>query len=351
MLAHVTHILPITTIRRERTLPVPGKVVVRKGQKVGPTDVIAETKIAPEQMLLDISRGLGLPPHDADELLQFKAGAAVAQGDVLAGPVGISRRVVRAPSNGRIIVAGEGQVLLELESPPYELKAGMPGIISELIDDLGVIVETSGSLIQGVWGNGRVDFGLLLVLARAPDEPLKADRLDVSLRGSVVLAGSCDDPQVIKTAGELPLRGLILGSMDGQLLPTAAKARYPIIVLDGFGRRGINTAAYRLLSTSERREVTLNAEPWDRFTGYRPEVIIPLPASPETSATRETADFAPGQRVICLRAPYTGLIGTLVSLLPGLHALPNGVKTIVAEIDLEEGDRVVLPLANMNVLV
>jgi hypothetical protein len=351
MLAPVTHILPITTIRRERLLPVPGKVVVRKGQKVGPSDVIAEAEIAPEQMLLDIARGLGLPPHEADEYLQCKAGVSVAQGDVLAGPVGITRRVVRAPSNGRVVVAGEGQILLELESPPDELKAGMPGIISELIDDLGVIIETNGSLIQGVWGNGKVDIGLLLVLARTPDELLKADRLDVSLRGSVILAGCCEDPQVIKSAGELPLRGLILGSMDSQLIPIAARARYPIIVLDGFGRRGINSAAYRLLATSERREAALNAEPWDRFTGRRPEVIIPLPASPETLASRETAEFVHGQRVILLRAPYTGLIGTLASLPPGLIALPNGLKARVAEIDLEDGDRVVVPLANLNVLV
>lgn len=351
MQSPVTHILPLTTIRRERMLPVPGKVVVRKGQKVGATDVVAEAKVAPEQMLLDIARGLGLPPRDADEYLQCQAGTPVAQGDVLAGPVGITKRVVRAPRNGRVIVAGEGQILLELEGPPYELKAGIPGIVADLIDDQGVIIEACGALIQGVWGNGNIDFGLMLAMARSPDEALKTDRLDVSLRGSVVLAGCCEDPQVIKSGGELPLRGMILGSIDSKLLPVAAKARYPIVVLDGVGRRGMNSAAYKLLTTNERREVTLNAEPWDRFKGKRPEVVIPLPASAEAPAPRETAEFVPGQKVLVVRAPFTGLIGTLTALPSGFSILPNGLKTQVAEIDLEGGDHVVVPLANLEVLV
>jgi hypothetical protein len=34
MLAPVTHILPLATVQRQRVLPVPGRVLVRKGQEV-----------------------------------------------------------------------------------------------------------------------------------------------------------------------------------------------------------------------------------------------------------------------------------------------------------------------------
>jgi hypothetical protein len=351
MLAQVTHILPITLIRRERLLSSSGRVVVRKGQKVSATDVIAEFRLNPRHMLLDIARSLSLPVREADQNIQCQTGDQVSQGDVLAGPVGFTKRVVRAPQNGRVIVAGEGQILLELEGPPVELKAGIPGTVADLVGDRGAIIETSGALIQGVWGNNRIDFGLMHVLARSPEDELKPDRMDVSLRGSVVLGGYCRDPQSLKLGVELPLRGMILGSMDAALLPYALKVSYPIIVLDGIGRRPMNPTAYKLLSTNDKREVSLNAEGWDRFTGKRPEVVIPLPASGNTSLPRDVVEFLPGQTVLVTRAPYAGQIGTLSNILLGLSVLPSGIKAQAAEIRLENGDNVVVPLTNLEVLV
>jgi hypothetical protein len=51
-----------------------------------------------------------------------------------------------------------------------------------------VIIQTTGALIQGVWGNGRVDYGLLQVLARSAEEEFRPDRIDVS-EGAVVMGG------------------------------------------------------------------------------------------------------------------------------------------------------------------
>lgn len=351
MFAPVSHILPLTLIRRERLLPISGRVVVRKGQKVSATDVVAEARLAPEHMLLDIARSLGLSREQADQHIVCKAGSPVAQGDVLAGPVGFTQRLVRAPRSGKVIVAGDGQVLLELDAPPYELRAGLPGIVSELVSDRGVVIETTGALLQGVWGNGRVDFGLMYVLAKSPDDTLKPDQLDVSMRGSVILASYCANAEVLKAAGELPLRGLILGSMDSSLYAMAVKMRFPIIVLDGFGHIPMNSTAYKLLTSNNRREVTLNAEPRDRYREVRPEIVIELPAPEHVAPPRETDVFSPNQAVRILRAPYEGKVGVLIKVRSGRTSLPNGILTQVADVKLDNGETVIVPLANMEVLV
>lgn len=351
MLAPVTHILPLATVQRQRVLPVPGRVLVRKGQEIAAADTVAEVNLTPQHVVLDVARGLGLPVDKADKQVQRKAGERVSEDDVIAGPVGITKRVVRAPCSGRIIVVGSGQVLLEVDSPPFELRAGIPGEVVSLIPERGVVIENTGALVQGVWGNGRIDFGLMHALASRPEQTLTADQLDVSFRGSVILGGYCGQPDVLSTAADLPLRGLILSSMASSLVPLASNMPYPIIIVEGFGLLPMNAAAFNLLSTSDRRQVAINAEPWDRFADRRPEVFIPLPSDGRISPLRDTIEFAPDQRVRVVRAPQKSQIGTIVALLPGMQVFPSGVQGPAAQVRLENGEESVLPLANLEVLV
>jgi hypothetical protein len=350
MLASVTHILPVTTLRRQRLLPIPGRVTVRKGQKVSAADVVAEVKIAPEHMLLETARWLGVSQNKADASLHYRVGDVVGEGDVLAGPIGIARKVLRAPKTGAIVAAGGGQVLLQVASKPFELKAGLSGLVSELYDELGVEILTTGALIQGVWGNGRIDAGLMNVLMKSNHEVLSPDMLDVSQRGSIIFGGYCKDPNVITTAAEIPLRGIILSCMDSGLIPLAEKMPFPILVVEGFGDFPLTPAAFRLLSTNERREAALNAEPWDRLAGTRPEVVIPLPAPGNQPLPGEESTFTSGQKVRIVHAPQKGLSGVLVALRPGLVKLPNGIQTYAADVRLDGGETIMFPLVNLEVI-
>ncbi|HWQ83485.1 MAG TPA: hypothetical protein VN363_02900 [Anaerolineales bacterium] len=350
ILAPITHILPLTTIQRERVLPVPGKIIVRKGQKVSASDTLAEVDLNPEHMLLDLARGLGVSEDAVNETVQCRVGDLLAEGDIIAGPVGLARRVVRAPRRGRVELIGGGQALLALQTSPYELKAGLSGQVVELISDRGAVVEAVGSLIQGVWGNGLIDFGLMLVLAKSPDQILNASQLDVSMRGAVILGGHLEDAETLKTAADLPLRGLIIGSMDPELIPLAQQVPFPLIVMDGFGHRRMTPAAFRLLSTNERREVSINAEPWNRDTGARPEVVIPLPATGNPPVPRAALIFRVDQTVRVVKAPYAGMVGKINSLEPGLQVFPSGLRAKAAEVSLENGENVLLPIANLEVI-
>ena len=192
MLSRVSHILPLTTIRRARQLPCSGKILARSGQKISANDVIAEATLPSRHLMLDIERGLGLPAEKADELVQPQPGDLVQEGEVLAGPVGIMSRVVRAPQSGRVVAVRGGRLLLELETTTINVKAGFSGTVAELIPDRGAYIEAVGSLVQGFWGNGRIDVGMILMAVKKPDEEMTPDKLDVSMRGAVIVCGSCN---------------------------------------------------------------------------------------------------------------------------------------------------------------
>jgi hypothetical protein len=350
MLAPITHVLPLTTIVRERLLPVAGKVNAHMNQRVNPTDVIAEATFAREHVLLDVARTFGITANAADKLIKVQQGDRLIQGALVAESGGIIPRSIKAPRPGRVMVAGGGQVLMEVGDTRIELRAGLPGVVTQIIAERGVVIRTAGALVQGVWGNGRIDNGLMVNLLEKPDDILTSARLDVSLRGSVILGGQIRDAETLKVAAELPVRGLILSSLPSSLITNAYQMRFPIMVTEGFGAMPMNSAAFKLLTTNNKREATVNAEHFDRYTGNRPEVIIPLPISNEPDEPNNYEPFAVGQQVRMRRPPNVGMIGTISTVRPGLSLLPSGLRAPAADVRLENGESVIVPLVNIEVV-
>ncbi|MEJ5201925.1 MAG: hypothetical protein WHV66_06780 [Anaerolineales bacterium] len=345
----VTHFTPLTYLRRARLLPVAGRVQVRQGQRVVATDVIASADLNNEHVFIDVRRALHLArTEQAEALIEYKVGEKLQAGDIIAQTGGLFKRIVRAPVDGMVVAISKGQVTLEVPKTPFDLLAGLEGTVMEVIPERGAILETHGALVQGIWGNGKISQGVLLPLAESPEDALTVDRLDVSMRGGVVLAGTCSSAEAIKTAGDLPLRGLILGSMTADLIPLAMDAPCPIILTDGFGLMGMNTQAFRILATNEKRDVCLNACVYDPFAGERPEVVIPLPAQGKAAA--EVSELKPGLPVRLLGAPYHGKIGTFLELLPGLTELSNHLRVPAARVRLENEMLVTVPVMNLDVL-
>ena len=82
MLAPVLHVLPLTTIVRERLLPVLGKVNARVNQRVNPTDIVAEANFAREHVLLDVARTFGVSAIAADKMIRVKEGDRLTEGRI-----------------------------------------------------------------------------------------------------------------------------------------------------------------------------------------------------------------------------------------------------------------------------
>jgi len=265
--------------------------LARQGQEVTPADVVAECNSSPKYTILDIAEGLGVPANRADKLLQCKAGDAITKGDVIAGPVGLFQRVVRASHAGLVKIVGDGKVLIENKVSLFELKAGLDGI-------------------------------------------------------QLLLDGPAD---VLKTAGEIPVKGLILGSMSSALIPLAKKVKYPVLIVDGFGQIPLNAAAYKLLTTiNKKRDVTIHAQTYQTFTGERPEVIVSLPAPEHIEAHLRADDFAVGQKVYLINKSYTAQTGIIERILEKPIRFPSGIQSPAAEIRFSNNERVKVPLANLE---
>jgi hypothetical protein len=146
------------------------------------------------------------------------------------------------------------------------------------------------------------------------------------------------------------VRGLVVGGLGAGLLPAAQALDLPLVVVEGFGRRGFSVAAWTLLQSNAGREAWLNAGALDRFSGRRPEVVVPLPSpgSPPPLPL-EGQVLAAGKRVRVLRGPESGRVGTVVALSEQPVLVASGLRVRTAHVTFE-GAGVEVPVANVELL-
>lgn len=346
----VTHVVPMTTIRRERLMPVPGTVLVGVNEIVKGDQVLAESAPTPHHYFLNVARGLGVPVRRVGQYLVRKAGERIEKGEIIAGPVGFARRTVRAPHDGRIVAITRGRVLFEVRAEPMELQAGFPGRVIATDGVQTITIETTGALVQGIWGNGLQDAGIMRLAGDDPSSRLRAGQLDIKLRGAVMVAGICDHPAPLKQATDISVRGVILGSILSDIIPVAKELPYPLIITDGFGEQPMNSAAFQILGSNVGREVSIDASPMEPYKMNRPEVIIPLPSNVPIELPNEVIPIKRGIRVRILRAPHRGKVGKVREMLPRASIYPSGVRAVSAKIELEQGGVISVPVDNLDVI-
>lgn len=352
-----SHITLLATLQRERLLPIRGEVLVAAGQRVESNDVVARAEARTAHRLVDVARALGVPPARACQYLSRPEGAPVRRGERVASRtawLGLGWRTVTSPVDGRLIFCDQGQALFAAISL-MEVRAGLPGTVLSVNPGRGALIETTGALLEGLWGNAREAFAVMETVGDGPAVVLTADLVDASMRGAILAAGSVADAAALKAAVAVGVRGLVLGSVPAELLPALQALPVAALVVEGLGSAGFSAPAYALLAGNARHEVWLNARPIDRAAGARPEVIIPQPAGPEPPPPpQEGEPVEPGKRVRLLRGPEAGRIGEVVNLSGRPVTLPSGLRAPVAAVALDDrtGLRptVTVPLANLELL-
>ncbi|MBP7310401.1 MAG: hypothetical protein KA984_03835, partial [Candidatus Cloacimonetes bacterium] len=143
-------------LRKERILPLKGQVLVKKGTKVKAEDVVAETLLPGKVVPFNLANKLGVTPGQLSGYIKITAGQKITKDTVLAQNkglfgMGFMKTEVLSPVEGEVesISAVTGQVLLREPRIPVQVKAFMDGIITDVIEGEGVIIENKSAYIQG----------------------------------------------------------------------------------------------------------------------------------------------------------------------------------------------------------
>jgi hypothetical protein len=350
----LTRMIPLTTIRRERLLPVEGEILVNIGARVEPMSTVARAQVPGRYYILNVAQRLRVLPDAVDKYVQVKPGQEVKTGQVVARRrtgLGLSSRVVRAPKDGVVAAVGGGRVLLESVSEPIEVSAYLSGTVSNVMPGKGVLIETVGAWIQGVWGLGGESFGVLKVLSKQPDRPLRARSIDVGCHSAVLVGGSTLDQAALQQALEMQVRGIIIGSLPPSLIGLARDMPFPIIVTDGLGRAPMAKPIFQLLRTNDGREAAISGLTHSRWGAVRPEIVISLPAGRAGSPPAPGATLKVGMQVRLIRGAALGAMGTVRSLPLRPMSLETGARVWGAFVDLEGDEQEqFVPLFNLELL-
>lgn len=343
----LTRVKPLTRIRQERLLPQAGEVVVRRGQQVTPVQVVARTSQERGYTVIGAAELLGVDADEVTDYLLVEEGAAVQrQKPLLRKPGLLRQRRLTSPVNGVLYQVRNGRLILQQTPDLLEVRAMMHGLVADFIANRGVVIEAKGTLIQGCWGSGREGFGAVRVVAEAPDEGLHSAHIDVDARGAILVAGRIERGDVLERAEENSVRGVVAGSAPATLIEAMQRVRFPIVLMEGFGRQGMSSPVFDLLGQSEGRDASLFAA-----GSGRPEIAIPLPAAlqeQELSAREERVTA--GRRVRVLRAPHAGEVGEVVAVHTRSQTMSIGLRAAGADVALPGGKVVFVPFANLDLI-
>jgi hypothetical protein len=348
-------IRPLVTIRRARTLAYPGRVTRRIDDRVAADSVVAEANVPQGYRLIELDKVKGARTRSARGNLARKVmikriGDVVERGEVIARFGQLFKKEYASPVSGQIVDMRDTRVLIEAVPQNIELLALYPGQIVDVIQDRGVVIETTGALVQGAWGLGQALRTMLASVVPGGDVPLLAGQITAEHRGMVLLGGRTLDSGAIAQAVENRVRGVIVGSISSHLLPIIAQSGLSFIVTEGFGDVPMHPEAYDLLHSCAGQEVCFQPSTGVEWRTQRPEVFCFIPGQDRPALTEPSPAMGIGTQVRVLRAPYQNAVGEILSLPGYPRRLASGITAWGAEVDLGSAGTVYVPLENLEVI-
>lgn len=361
-------VTPRTLVRKQRRLPLPGETIVKQGDKVKGDDIVARTALPGNVQTVNVGGLLGVPPEDIPGLMTKKVGDTVEKDEVIAlskGLFGLFKSEVKAPVAGTIENASSitGQVILREAPEPVQVDAYIEGVVSEVIPREGVVVETEASFVQGIFGVGGEVRGLLKTIVGSPGEVVMAKHITPECKDHVLVGGSLITSEAIEAALSARARAIVAGGIEdatlrkflgydiGVAITGSEKKGLTLVATEGFGEMRMAQKTFDLLKSLEGRMASVNGATQIRAGVIRPEVIVPhADRAAEQTLSQVEGGLALGVPVRIIRQPHFGAIGRVTGLPVELVSIETEAKARVLEVELESGERVTLPRANVEII-
>ncbi|MCA9089608.1 MAG: hypothetical protein KDA90_13370 [Planctomycetaceae bacterium] len=359
-----------TRYRARRLLPIAGEVLVQQGDRIQAEQVIARTQQPGSVTPLNLSNILGTPPSEVPRCLLKKGGEFVEVGEPLArtnGIFGFFKTTYQATVAGVIESVSNvtGQLILRGDPVPVEVKAFATGTVAEVIPDEGCIVEATATFIQGIFGIGGEQYGEIKVVVDRPDQDLTAASLSPECKGKVVVGGRRIHRDAVTRAIEAGAVALIAGGIDdedlkqilgydlGVAITGTETLGLTLIITEGFGDIAMADHTFHLFQTRQGAAAAVNGATQIRAGVLRPEIVIPwLDDAPvaETASRVGGGVLEIGTPVRLIRDPYFGILGEVAALPSEPQVLGSGSKARVLEVNTQQGERVTVPRANVEIV-
>lgn len=365
-------VTPETIIRKQRLLPIPGEVLVSKGARVSASTEVAQTALPGKVYPVNIANKLSIAPDEILSYMLKREGEPVSKNELIAenNPfVKWFKVQVRAPVGGTIenVSHVTGQIFLREPPEMIRLSAYIDGTISEVIPQQGVIVESRGAFIQGIFGVGGEMAGTIALAVKRPDEALTADHLMAEHRDQIVIGGALAQKESFARARELGVRALVVGGVHdhdlkellgydlGVAITGTEKIGFTLIITEGFGTIPMATRTFDLLSAHAGQKASCSGATQIRAGVIRPEVIIPLEHGEESEIrgpqfAASGSGIQVGDTIRIIREPFFGIIARVKDLPSELQSIPTESQVRVLIATLPDGKDVTIPRANVEMI-
>jgi hypothetical protein len=338
-------------IRRQSLLPdtALGKVNVEQGQVVDVRDTIARGLIPQKHHIIDAAAELHLNRVDnLPELLLVPLNNPISKGTVIAGRDANRGRRVFAPIDGLVVHVGDGHIIMQETPQIIKLEAGVRGQVVKVHPGRGVSIEATGGVVQGIWGNDHHVIATLRLEPADGIESVTRDELDTIYRGEIIVSRNPLTVAGLEIGQIRNVAGIIAPSMDSELIEAALQVNFAVMLTTSFGNAPMARPVQHIFETYDGYQAVLDAALPRRFDDRRPEVMVHRFIQGQTLQLTEARPLEIGMNVRVTRAPYLNQLGKITDLPHTPALLSNGLRVMVAKVELGLEENVDIPLANLE---